>query len=429
MPVAARKRPDLLRQIAGALGVPDAHTVESDQGLTLAADGLGLWLERREATLRVEIPIGYGFDSGVRMNRNILGRMNRRSTVGRWVRDPLTGILAVVADLPVELSLSPLAELIAAMVSGTQDLLPIEAPCTRIYPWIGEGDVAGSDIPRLAAERRAMGATSDYVHKVLAELRCEPGTGGQATADGVSYAGPQGSELRVTPEQRTDIGWGLLLKLVPAEGRERDLLHLPPGSALYRYDYRYDAMADVNVARRGPGAWVMEPHNRFFASARLLRSVRSFTRASAMIRRLARMMLAEAGSEPTGSPSIGIRFPMHPESMLRCDRDRVGHAPRGPQFGLGWDRWNRTRRGLPGPKSDEITELVVTEEGRVSFVVRGEGEQTVTGWNHTPQRLREHYRGAAKARWHDRFRLLVIGDARFHIAANGPSPCNARWTG
>ncbi|MFC0865817.1 hypothetical protein ACFHYQ_26305 [Sphaerimonospora cavernae] len=139
-------------------------------------------------------------------------------------------------------------------------------------------------------------------------------------------------------------------------------------------------------------------------------------------------MLDESVAEPADSPSIAVDFPTCAESVLHCDRDHPGHVPKGPLFGLGWDRWNHVRRGLPGRESEKVTDLVVTDEGTVSFAVSGENARTVTGWNHTPQRLREHCRGSAKLRWHDSLRLLEIGTLRFHIATGGPSPCTARHT-
>jgi hypothetical protein len=100
--------PNLPRRIVTALGIEPEWIVEDADGIGFVAGEVGVWLTVRDtdawtSVLRVEARLARHVPDGPQAwdfceylnNHSQLGSLG-----GRWVHDPATGILALVADLP-----------------------------------------------------------------------------------------------------------------------------------------------------------------------------------------------------------------------------------------------------------------------------------------------------------------------------------------
>jgi hypothetical protein len=96
---------DLPQRIIDALGIEVEWTVyESDgSGIGFVAGELGVWLTTRDddwlSALRVEVRVARHVPDGPGV-REFCETHNHHGLVGRWVHDPATATVSLVADLP-----------------------------------------------------------------------------------------------------------------------------------------------------------------------------------------------------------------------------------------------------------------------------------------------------------------------------------------
>lgn len=121
----------LCEDVLRCLGVEPEWTVVAEDGVGFVSGELGVWLTARDPEsgpplLRTEIRFALGVPER-EDNLSVLDTLNHRGSVGRWVHEPATGTVAVVASIDLTAVLRESAgevgaEVVSALVVRAEDL-------------------------------------------------------------------------------------------------------------------------------------------------------------------------------------------------------------------------------------------------------------------------------------------------------------------
>ncbi|GIH68004.1 hypothetical protein [Sphaerimonospora thailandensis] len=260
------------QKIVARLRVGRAWTVELHGGLGFAAGRLGTWLGVRETAvgpvLRVEVRLARGVADAAPLWDFVRERQRQEVLLGRWVHDPDTGVLALVAELPI---------------TGGASCVPTLARCVAELVYEAEA-MAAIGVPELelgaaTALTAINGRLRDRPHRIATHLRVAKS--GRTTVETVLDEAR--TALRARPGEHTcairldrhpRLGWGVRLAAAPGDAvwRPKETGGWGNISTGDGFVTRLNRL-DEQFATFAPGRWAFDQNGvtyRLFLSAAVL---------------------------------------------------------------------------------------------------------------------------------------------------------------